>query len=410
MASGAGRGNKTAGDGDWAFHAGEAAVLAALGSGRHAASLTMYFGADGYRELAALAALPVPATRPGPKILVLPGIMGSRLGGTPTPSRPAGVVWVDPQSIAAGGLLDLALPRGRELRPMGVLLYAYAKLLLRLRLGGFDASFHAYDWRLGLDELGATLAARIRAGGEPVSLIGHSMGGLVARMALTQLPRRLVRKLILVGTPNFGAYSPLMALRGTYPFVRKMTSLDPAHTPEELAARVFHTFPGLYQLLPDGIAATWPGDGPALDRALLREIAPTRARLAPPDARMVQILGVGRRTVQAVRLTKKAGFEYQAGMGGDGSVPLKLAALPKVRSFYVNELHARLVANDLVIRALGELLRRGRSRALPTRWRNRDPSIERFNDADLRAAKESKIDWNGLGLEGRAALMAELNH
>jgi pimeloyl-ACP methyl ester carboxylesterase len=399
---------KAAEDGDWAFHADEAAVFAALAARRHTTSLAMYFGAESYRELAALAARPRPTPRPGPRILVLPGIMGSRLGGAPRPSRPAGVVWVDPQSIAAGGLADLALPEGRVLRPMGVLLFAYARLLLHLRLAGFDAAFHPYDWRLGLDELGAGLAARIREAGEPVALIGHSMGGLVARMALPQLPRRLVRKLIMVGTPNFGAYSPLMALRGSYPFVRKMTTLDPLHTPEELAAKVFHTFPGLYQLLPAGLPSRWPADGPAPDPALLRDIGAVRARLAPAEDRMVQILGVGRRTVEGVR-SRAAGFEYRASLQGDGSVPVKLAALPRVRRYYVNELHARLVSNDRVIGALIDLLRLGRTTALSSRWRNRDASMERFDDAALRGADETKIDWNGLGPDERAALMADLN-
>jgi pimeloyl-ACP methyl ester carboxylesterase len=396
-------------DADWAFHADDAAVLAALGTRRHAASLAMYFGAAAYAELSALAALPLAAGASSPRVLILPGIMGSRLGGSRRPSRPSGIVWVDPQSIAAGGLMDLALPAGRALQPQGVLLFAYAKLLLKLRLRGFDAAMHPYDWRLGLDELGAALAARLRAEDRPVALVAHSMGGLVARMAMRELPRRLVRRLILVGTPNFGAYSPLQALRGTYPFVRKMATLDPAHSPEELAARVFHSFPGLYQLLPDDIPTRWPADGPPLDPALHGRIRAIRARLAPPDGRMLQILGVGRRTIQAVRRTA-AGFEYQAGLRGDGSVPLALAALPKLRSFYVDEQHARLLANDDVIRAVIDLLRRGRTTALPTRWRCRDASIERIDDAALRASAETKIDWNGLSLEERAALMAEINH
>ena len=54
--------------------------------------------------------------------------------------------------------------------------------------------------------------------------------------------------------PERGAFAPVLALRGTYPFVRRLSRLDLEHSPEDLAARVFSTFPGLYQLLPAGAA------------------------------------------------------------------------------------------------------------------------------------------------------------
>ena len=41
---------------DWAFHASDAAVFAALASGRRVASLREYFGAPAYAELCSLAA------------------------------------------------------------------------------------------------------------------------------------------------------------------------------------------------------------------------------------------------------------------------------------------------------------------------------------------------------------------
>lgn len=393
---------------DWAFHADDAAVLDALRTGRHRASLGLYFGADAHLELAQLAAMPIPALDAAPRVLILPGIMGSRLGGPPRASRPFGVVWVDPQAVAAGGLRDLALPRGRDLQPMGVVLFAYAKLLLQLRLAGFDAAFHPYDWRLGLDELGSGLAARIRGDDKPVALLGHSMGGLVARMALRSLPKRWVRKLILVGTPNGGAYSPLQALRGTYPFVRKMSTLDPVHSPEQLAADVFHSFPGLYQLLPPGEPRRWPKGGPPLNRALFRLNRSVRAGLARPDGRMVQIVGVGRPTIAAVRCLA-SGFQYRLDERGDGSVPLWSARLPRVRTYFVDEAHARLVDNAHVIAAVIDLLRRGRTAALPTRWRASGATFAPLDDATLAAEPEPKIDWAALTAAERAALLAEMN-
>src|ERR1700732_3736856 len=67
---------------DWAFHADDGAVLDALVSGRHAQSLREYCGAPAYTQLSVLAAAAKKAKRPrGPKVLILPGIMGSKIGG-----------------------------------------------------------------------------------------------------------------------------------------------------------------------------------------------------------------------------------------------------------------------------------------------------------------------------------------
>src|ERR1700688_796343 len=257
--------------------------------------------------------------------------MGSKIGASPQ------VLWIDPLEIASGRLTALALPSGRALQAAGVLLFSYAKLKLQLEIEGRRALFHAYDWRLGLDELGAQLAARIVADGQPVILVAHSMGGLVARMAARMLPKRWVRRLIMMGTPNEGSFASVQALRGTYPFVRRMSRLDRRHSAEYLAAKVFNTFPGLYHMLPSrrlkGIdlldPRAWPADGPTPSARILGQAAAVRAALAPPDSRMVHIVGVNQETVVGMRRTG-AGFEYAMTNNGDGTVPLNMAALPKL--------------------------------------------------------------------------------
>jgi pimeloyl-ACP methyl ester carboxylesterase len=393
-------------------------VLRALATGKHAPALREYFGAEAHAELRRLAQsvrapLPPGATR----VLIVPGIMGSRLGD-PTHRDPAKrVVWIDPVSIAGGGIRDLQLPAGGKLRPMGVLLYAYARLQLSLHAAGIDAQLHAYDWRRDLEELGGALAERIRADDRPVVLVGHSMGGMVARIALARLPRRMVRKLVLIGTPNFGSYAPIQAFRGTYPFVRRVTLLDPVHTPEALASEVFKTFPGLYQLLPPRERlrgadlyrrSGWPATGPLPDLRQLARVAEVRAALAPPDARMVQILGVDRSTIVATR-RRSAGFDYEMSLAGDGTVPVALAALPGIPRYYVAEWHADLANHPAVIAAVLDLVRRGRTRALPTHWRASRTSPTFVDDASLAAADGPKIDWRSLGPRERAAVLAALS-
>jgi hypothetical protein len=133
---------------DWAFHADDGAVLGALAAGTHAGSLREYFGAIAYPKLAELAAAAGKVrTRAGPRVLILPGIMGSRLGGE-NRGRSSRVLWIDPPRIAGGGLKELKLPAGKALRLRGVLLFSYAKLLLTLKLNGCEAAFFPYDWRL----------------------------------------------------------------------------------------------------------------------------------------------------------------------------------------------------------------------------------------------------------------------
>jgi len=408
---------------EWVFQAPDAAVLDALARGERGACLSQYFGAAAYAELSAMArkAARAPAhakRRAGPPVIILPGIMGSTLGESHARRRGARtVLWIDPHRIAEGGLLDLAIPAGLPLKPLGVQLFCYARLKLQLQIDGFDARFHAYDWRLGLDELGRELAARIAAGREPVILIGHSMGGLVARMAMRQLPKRAVRKLLMLGTPNLGSFAPILAIRGSYPFVRKVATFDPAHSAEYLAQNVFRTFSGLYHLLPArtrtaGLdlydSASWPARGPSPDPRILREVQSVRRGLAPPDSRMTHIVGVNRETIVGVR---RAGsrFVYEIGFNGDGTVPLALARLPAVRTYYVEEAHGNLASNPLVVAAVGELIRRGRTRLLAQRWRRSAKVRAHVDDAQLARLDGPKVDWRKLAPAQRAAAVADLN-
>jgi pimeloyl-ACP methyl ester carboxylesterase len=397
---------------DWAFHAHDEEVLDALARGRRARVLREYFGAPAYSELSALAATASTIRRySGPRVLILPGIMGSKLG------RASTVLWIDPLQIAAGRLTALKLPSGRSLEAVGVLLFSYAKLKLQLQIAGCQVSFHAYDWRLGLDELGAKLAARIARDGRPVTLVAHSMGALVARAAAPLLPKRLLRKLIMLGAPNLGSFAPVQALRGTYPFVRKMATLDRKHSAEYLAEKVFCTFPGLYHMLPaprlvKGLdlfdARSWPGDGPRPQPKLLAAAAAARACFAPVDARMIHIVGVNQETVVGVRRTA-GGFEYAMNNSGDGTVPLSLARLPKLKCYFVEEAHADLANNSRVIRAIIDLVRRGRTSGLPQRWRARPGVVRRIDDAQLRTEGAAKIDWRRLTPAQREAVFAQLD-
>jgi len=235
-------------------------------------------------------------------------------------------------------------------------------------------------------------------------------------MAVRMLPKRWVRRLIMLGTPNEGSFAAVQALRGTYPFVRRMSRLDHKHSAEHLAAKVFSTFPGLYHMLPsrrlEGIdlfdPRDWPADGPTPSARILEQVAAVRAALAPADQRMVHIVGVDQETVIGMRRTA-AGFEYDMTRNGDGTVPLALATLPKLKSYFVQELHGNLANNAQVIQAIIDLVRRGRTRRLPGRWRVRRGPVQHIDDAQLRLESGEKIDWAGLTSAEREAALGELD-
>jgi len=416
---------RRAADANWAFQASDALVLEALRTGTHAPALREFFGSDAWTELSSLAAqaAAVRAQRsrqrgaePAQRVLILPGIMGSRLGSASGAHRPARVLWIDPLRIAAGQLTQLALPRGASLEPLGVLLFTYARLKLMLDIGGCDAQFHAYDWRRDLGQLGRELARRIGREATPPVIVAHSMGGLVARSALALLPKRAVRRLVLAGTPNQGTYAAVQALCGTYPSVRRIAMLDLKHSAEMLARKVFGTFPGLYQLLPPrdpkaGVDIHDPGRWPRAvrpDPALLAQAVLERVTLAPPDERFRQILGVGQQTIVGIHAAP-GGFGYEVANAGDGTVPLASATLKGVPAWYVREIHGSLVSNAQVIRCVLDLIRTGHSERLPQRPQRVQARPSTIDDRQLRRQVRGKIHWRKLHPPDREKLMLQIS-
>src|SRR5438105_12503784 len=209
---------------DWS----EAQIETWLASGERRQELTAYFGAGEYRALAALAKR-VRRARPadaGLRVLIVPGIMGSQLGLARRPPLPHDIVWLDPIDIQLGRLATLRLPGPAPIVPLGVVLYSYLRLKLYLRAHGFAAEFHDYDWRLPVSQLGAGLVERVRAGGAArVAIVAHSMGGLIARAALSLASLGNVERLVFLGTPHGGSFAAVQALRGD----RKSTRLNSSH-------------------------------------------------------------------------------------------------------------------------------------------------------------------------------------
>jgi hypothetical protein len=391
-----------------------------LVSGEHERDLAAYFGEREYRELAELArrGADVPLADDAVRVFVVPGIMGSQLGLKRQPPLPHDILWLDPIDIGVGRLSSLHLSAGMPIVPLGVVLYSYLRLKLNLRASGFAPVLYDYDWRLGVDQLGAALAERIRS--EPVDrimIVAHSMGGLVSRAALAQPGMSNVERLVLLGTPNFGSFAPLQALRGTYAVVRKIARLASRGSPESLAGKIFNTFPSLYHMLPSGQCngsadlfdpAAWPRSGPRPNRALLRDARDIQSKLVQADERISVVVGVGQETVTAV-VKRKDDFVYTITRHGDGTVPAVSAGLPGARNHYTLAAHSDLTRDPTVAAAVADLLHTGTTERLPSKWKSSSAAQAQISDRQLRRMHTGKVDWAGLEPDERREYLENLN-
>jgi hypothetical protein len=391
-----------------------------LATGAHSTELISYFGKSEHARLTALAraAQQTPLPPDAPRVILVPGIMGSNLGSTRTPPLPNDVLWLDPVDIEMGHLERLKLPAQTTIVSLGIVLYSYLRLKLHLRIAGFAPVFHDYDWRLGIDELGRGLASRIeRENSARVMIVAHSMGGLVSRAAMTAASSRKVERVVLLGTPNFGSFAPVQALRGTYAVVRKIARLVETQSAEMLAADVFKTFPSLYHLLPVAEAspkldffdpAAWPSSGPQPDVKLLAHARTLTRSLAPGDERYIVIVGAGQETVtRAARRGQE--FEYTITRNGDGTVPTQCALLPGASAYYTSVAHSELARDEVVAHSIADLLRSGHTKGLKSKLARPSTARALITDAELRRTHTQKVDWAGLEPDARRVFLQTLN-
>src|SRR5712671_6214989 len=369
-------------------------VVALLANGEQAALLRAYFGDVDYLDLRKLARRAIKARKGRkPRVYLLPGIMGSSLGYRG--KSDVHEIWLNPEAVAAGELLSLALPDARPVQPLNVLLPGYLQLYLALIIAGFDVVFHPFDWRKSVVASGQQLLQRItRERKQSVAIVAHSMGGLVARAALATDRRRRIGKIVQLGTPNFGSFALVQALRAVYASVRKVVSLDSRHSPEQVARHVFRSLPGIYEMLPIAAHArdadlfdlqSWPDDLLGPDATMLAHARRVRDRLANGRAGCFHIVGSNRETITAV-IKKRGGFEYGFTLNGDGTVPRSLAEWPGAQHYFAEELHGNLTKNPLIAAAIIDLLRKGRTAKLPGEKRAVENKIVRLvSDAQLRS-------------------------
>lgn len=400
-----------------AFQLSDEALEAALIRGDHAGMLEDYFGDEQYHELQKLAKESAYRSfRGGPRVLIVPGIMGSKIGR-------AGkifdnVIWIDPIDIAAGKLEELRLDGADpKLKALGVILFAYLKLKLSLRIAGYQADFHPFDWRKSITELGRDLGERVRQEkADKVHIVAHSLGGLVTRSAIARNGEKF-GQIILLGTPNYGSFAPVQVLRAVYPVLRKIAFADQKHSAKDLVRDVFCTFPSLYEMLPwpEKFAllnlyspAGWPQKPPNPLEPLLTSARSVQQSLAAADNRFYLIAGVNQETIVGLRKENDE-FVYDFSLEGDGTVPLALAELPGAKTYFVEESHGSLPNNSTVAKAVEDLLATGATSALPDRWQPARAGITRsLKDHELPEIEYDGAPGRSLSRREQRLLLEEL--
>jgi hypothetical protein len=401
----------------------EGRLEAALRTGAHRRELAAYLGPGEYALLRSLsrAGARVRPRSSLPKVYLLPGIMGSQLGSRRGHGLPPDLLWLDPTDITRGRLSELRWGGHPRLEPLGGVSYSYLALKLRLQARGFAVVVYDYDWRADLRQLGAALAGRLAADDSAqLALVGHSMGGLLARTALAHCAadpataERIVR-VIGLGTPHGGSMAAVQALRATYPVVFRLAAIDRRHDARHLSRQVFGTFMSLYQLLPAQAGGLdlfdphdWPRRGVRPHTAQLAAARGWHAQLAPADERFASIIGTGQRTV--TDLERRGGqFRYQVSTAGDGTVATLRATLPGARNYYLRCEHSELPRSELVANALTDLLRTGRTRRLPQRAFASRGRHSHVTDSEMQRSLSRKIDWQQLTTAERRRYFSRLN-
>jgi pimeloyl-ACP methyl ester carboxylesterase len=236
-----------------------------------------------------------------PPVIIVPGAPGTEL----VDRRTGELVWPNARQMARRDGNDrLALPLdapesgdivpGRLLRAVHVLgidfqIHAYDGLEARLRAMGYregdwrspragEYFYFVYDWRQSVESTGrrfsaelAGLYSRMPPETPPAVVLGHSLGGLVARYALMYGDAGLgesgplppvtwagsphIGTLFLVATPNQGTFTALKCLKeGTFYYLH-----HGAFSPATL-----FSFPSIFDVLPDHVEPLIDRQGKAL--------------------------------------------------------------------------------------------------------------------------------------------------
>ncbi|QUY41586.1 CHAT domain-containing protein [Acaryochloris marina] len=347
-----------------------------------------------------------PTTGERPVLFFLPGIMGSHL------AHDSDRQWIHPGRIAFGGISKLKIDTGKiyqeepyqdQISPDGLINLVYERLYDRL-IKHYDVLTFDFDWRIPIRDSAALLVEQIKAElsnhQQPIRILAHSMGGLVARSILSEYPRVWEKmtqrggRLVMLGTPNYGSYVPAQVVTQKHKLLQTLAKVDLRNSLKDLTVLV-RDFPGLMEMLPyktleeDGAEKafdlitpeSWNGfEAYRPDPTILENAKAFRQRLnqAIDADYMVYVAGHDKATPTTMeKADNKVTFRYTG--RGDGAVPWELGRLPKVETYYVDAEHGQLPNYPPAFDGYLELLSDGRTNKLS----NSPPVIQRDTETEL---------------------------
>lgn len=194
-------------------------------------------------------------------IIVVPGIMGSNLIDSSTNE----LVWFDNGWSNVKGVLQAVL-RKFECNSDGTsvnsniipkygsqeygALNTYQNLITRLKTKyephGYDIVFAAYDWRMSLEN-GASYLQSVIKDYDEVSIVAHSMGGLVVEKYISTRGTNKIKKVVTAGTPYWGAPMAADTLYSGNIDAFKVANFFTSG----IMTGVLYNLTGIYELLPN---------------------------------------------------------------------------------------------------------------------------------------------------------------
>ncbi|GAP06633.1 lecithin:cholesterol acyltransferase [Anaerolinea thermolimosa] len=322
-------------------------------------------------------------------IAVLPGIMGSLLfsiRGVTT------MLWINPLLFINGQASYLRIDDEERTSPMvecvafSLEKLTYLKLVLELRRE-FTVYEFPYDWRLPIENNADILHSSIERWisahpGQKITLVAHSMGGLVSRSYLGRHPETAenrISRLITLGTPHLGATS---AIDNLYHGNQMIAVVDRINQQNEMN-QVVLSMPSVYQLLPAPPsllpgnvepanwnlydASTWGITGIKQKYLDLARSFHESLAASDPQVELVQIAGCNIQTLTLIKRENGTGtipyemIAFDEGKdSGDGTVPGWSGFYPKARVYYIQEVHRNLPGNSDVIQAVKAITREGK--------------------------------------------------
>ncbi len=320
------------------------------------------------------------------------------------------LLWINPTIFLKGqsSFLELNQDGTRDFNPqiegvpIGIEKLVYLKISLALRRQ-VDLYEFPYDWRRPIEQNGALLHQCIErwADGDPdqqFTLVGHSMGGLVARAYLarhTAAAEQRIKRLITQGTPHFGIIGAVEGMVTGNRMMAIIAKLNQDNVPRRLILNMPSAYQGLPappDLFPSGRpypanwdlydAAAWRIEGVRQDYLDAGRRFHELLAGADPQVEVIQIVGCNLEKVgdlrRAVGLDERLELELirkeEGPDAGDGTVPLWSAVLPAATTFYVQQVHRYLPAHKQVIQATLDLIHGG-APDLPTGLPPRDPGL-----------------------------------